>query len=66
MVVSKQNGGSMNNLFDQYAEYIMEHCAGERSIGNGDALLRAQEQGYLLEDFCEYKGITIDQFEDTV
>jgi len=56
----------MNNLFDQYAEYIMEHCAGERSIGNGDALLRAQEQGYLLEDFCEYKGITIDQFEDTV
>ena len=56
----------MISLFDQYAEYIMSNCAGERSIGNGDALLRAQEQGYLLEDFCESIGITIDQFEDTV
>jgi hypothetical protein len=66
MVVSEQNGGSMNNLFDQYAEYIMDNCAGDRSIGNGDALLCAQEQGYLLEDFCDSIGITVDQFEDTV
>jgi len=56
----------MNNLFDQYAEYIMDNCAGDRSIGNGDALLCAQEQGYLLEDFCDSIGITVDQFEDTV
>jgi hypothetical protein len=56
----------MNNLFDQYAEYIMSNCAGDRSIGNGDQLLCAQEQGYLLEDFCESIGITIDQFEEAV
>ena len=63
MVVSEHNGGNMISLFDQYAEYIMNNCAGERSIGNGDALLRAQEQGYLLEDFCESIKITINQFE---
>lgn len=56
----------MISLFDQYAEYIMEHCAGERSIGNGDALLRAQEHGYLLEDFCDSVSMTIEQFEKAV
>ena len=56
----------MKNLFSQYAEYIMENCFGERCIGNGDALLCAQEEGYLLEDFCESIGITVDQFEEAV
>jgi hypothetical protein len=56
----------MNNLYNQYAEYIMDNCAGERSIGNGDDLLRAQDQGYLLEDFCDSIGITVDQFEEAV
>ena len=38
-------------LEDQYAEYIMDHAAGDRVICNGDTLLAAMEDGYLLEDF---------------
>jgi len=34
-----------------YGEYIMEHCAGARVIGNGDALIKAKEEGYLWDDF---------------
>ena len=38
-------------LEDQYVEYIMEHAAGDRVICNGDTLLAAMEDGYLLDDF---------------
>lgn len=41
----------------EYAEYIMEHCSGDRVICNGDTLLRAMEDGYLFEDFLDSKGI---------
>jgi len=34
-----------------YGEYIMEHCAGDRVIGNGHALIKAKEEGYLWDDF---------------
>ena len=34
-----------------YGEYIMEHCAGDRVIGNGEALIKAEEEGYLWDDF---------------
>lgn len=34
-----------------YGEYIMEHCSGDRIIGNGDALIKAKEEGYLWDDF---------------
>ena len=54
----------MKDLNAQYAEYIMNNCAGDRSIGNGDQLLRAQEQGYLLSDFCESINISVNQFEE--
>lgn len=40
-------------LDDEYAEYILENCHGERVIGNGDALVQAMEQGYLYEAFQE-------------
>jgi hypothetical protein len=40
-------------LDDEYAEYIMENCHGERVIGNGDALVIAMEQGYLYEAFMD-------------
>ena len=40
-------------LDDQYAEYIMEHCHGERAIGNGNMLILAMEDAYLFEDFKE-------------
>ena len=40
-------------LDDKYAEYIMEHCMGERMICNGDMLIEAMEDGYLSEDFID-------------
>ena len=41
-------------LQDTYAQYIMENCQGERSIGNGDMLIEAMESGYLYEEFRDY------------
>jgi len=38
-------------LEDQYADYIMEHAPGDRIICNGDTLILAMEDGYLLEEF---------------
>jgi len=40
---------------EEYAEYIMANCHGERAIGNGDMLIRAMEDGYLYESFKESK-----------
>lgn len=42
-----------DDLYDQYAEYIMENCHGERVIGNGDMLIEAMEGLYLYESFKE-------------
>jgi hypothetical protein len=42
------------DLNEEYMEYIMENCHGERVIGNGDALIIASEEGYLYEEFREY------------
>lgn len=39
---------------EEYAEYIMEHSAGDRLICNGDMLTVAMEDGYLWDDFIEY------------
>lgn len=36
-----------------YAEYIQARPCGDRLICNGDQLLRAMEDGYLLDDFKE-------------
>jgi len=41
----------------EYAEYIMEHSAGDRLICNGDTLLEAQEDGYLWESFLDSMGL---------
>lgn len=38
---------------DQYADYIMDNCQGERVICNGDTLLTAMEDHYLLDSFLE-------------
>ncbi len=35
----------------EYAEYIMEHCRGDRVIANGDMLTEAMEDGYLFAEF---------------
>ena len=42
------------DLWDEYYEYILENCHGERIIGNGDDLIIASEQGYLYDEFREY------------
>lgn len=41
---------------NEYAEYIYEHSAGDRAIGNGDALICAMEEGYLFDSFLESRG----------
>jgi len=41
-----------------YAEYIMEHSAGDRIICNGDTLLDAMEDNYLWEDYLDSLGLT--------
>lgn len=46
---------------DEYAEYIMNHCGGDRIVCNGDTLLRAMEDSYLFDDFCDQKGVQIDK-----
>lgn len=38
-------------LDDQYSEYIIEHCRGDRIICNGDTLIKAMEDGYLFDSF---------------
>jgi hypothetical protein len=41
-----------NYEFDEaYAEYIMDHCHGDRVICNGDTLTDAMEDLYLFDDF---------------
>jgi hypothetical protein len=44
----------------EYAEYIMEHSAGDRIICNGDTLIRAQEDNYLFDDFLDSLGLTTE------
>lgn len=44
-------------LDDQYAEYIMNNCHGDRIICNGDTLITAMEDGYLAESFLESLGV---------
>ena len=41
------------DLFNEYMEYIMENCHGERIICDGDSLIVAAEEGYLYEAFRE-------------
>ena len=38
-------------LADAYAEYIMAKSGGERIICNGETLIRAMEDGYLMDSF---------------
>ena len=43
-----------NNVYDtEYAEFIMDRCAGDRMICNGDQLLLAMEDGYIYDEFLE-------------
>jgi hypothetical protein len=43
------------DFYDEYAEYVMTHCHGDRIICNGDTLISAMEDGYLYEDFKDSK-----------
>jgi len=36
---------------EEYVQFIMENCTGDRPISNGDALLCAVEDGYLFDEF---------------
>lgn len=38
-------------LEDEYAEYVMDNCHGDRIICNGDTLISALEELYLFDSF---------------
>lgn len=42
------------DLDDEYAEYIMQHSAGDLLICNGDMLIAAMEDGYLADKFIDF------------
>lgn len=48
----------LDNYSDEYAEFIMEHAAGDRIICNGDTLLEAMEEGYVFEEFITHAKAT--------
>jgi len=41
---------------DEYVNYIMDNCGGERIICNGDTLLEAMEDLYLWDSFLDSLG----------
>lgn len=41
----------------EYAEFIMEHSKGDRTICNGDTLLQAQEDLYLFDAFLDHMNV---------
>ena len=44
-----------NGDFDEeYADYIMKNCGGDRVICNGDTLLCAMEDAYLFDEFVSF------------
>ncbi len=45
---------SDSDMYDEYMEFIMENCHGERIIGNGDMLIEAAEDFFLYEEFRDY------------
>ena len=49
IIVKVENG----EYDSEYAEYIMDNCGGDRMICNGDTLIEAMEDNYLLEEFAE-------------
>jgi len=38
---------------EQYADYILANCGGDRIICNGDTLLEAMEENYLFDEFVK-------------
>lgn len=50
---------------NEYAEYIMNHCGGERIICNGDTLVSAMEDGFLWDDFLDSIGEDPDEYNET-
>lgn len=42
------------DLDAEYADYILAHAQGDRVIPNGDALIDAMDEEYLLEEFRNF------------
>ena len=50
-----------DELINLHADYIMENCHGDRSIGNGDVLINAIEDGYLYEEFRDAIFLVVER-----
>ncbi len=46
-----ENKFENGELEDEYAEYVMDNCHGDRIICNGDTLISALEELYLFDSF---------------
>jgi hypothetical protein len=47
--------GEDMDLEDQYADFIMRYDGGDRIICDGDMLLDAMDEGYLIDEFITAK-----------
>lgn len=45
---------SVGMFDDEYADYIMKNAGHRRIICNGDTLLEAMEDGFLIEEFAGF------------
>ena len=54
---SQQQFEQDEEMQQRYAQYITDRPDSSRPIGNGDILIKAMEDGYLWDDFCNYEGI---------
>lgn len=43
----------------EYADYIIANCGGERIVCNGDTLIDAQEDNYMFDSFLESIGFQV-------
>lgn len=50
-IESAQTAFDAGLLEDEYAEYLMNDCAGDIIIGDGDMLLEAMESHIFLDGF---------------
>ena len=48
---------------EEYSNYIMENCHGDRVICNGNTLIMAMEEGYLWDDFLDSRHAKSKSFD---
>jgi hypothetical protein len=50
-----------HELDQEYSDFIIANAKGDRFISNGDMLLKAMEENYLLDEFIDNISISISE-----